>query len=329
MDEYTGYAQPVFEEQDRVNPQEDPMGDSLTEKTLKAAKDLAGDLQPWPEYFESKARELKTILGFYDFGSVNSILEIGCGNGFTACLLAGKAKSVQAFDLPLKNAVSHSIGINAAAELVRKVGIGNVGVTGGSVEDIPFKDGSFDVIFSEYALQYVKDKKKALEEMRRVLDDRGVIITVVPNFIERIFVPLVKCQYILKRLLLRIVDRNAKVNGGLPGTFTGKSSRERSGKLRKIIDDYLSLKPDGAYKSFTEELFRHFPGAWKKLMEDNGFRVVDTFSTQMVPLGLFELLGSPGARFISGKMHRINRILGKLPLLKNAGYSIGLVAVKR
>ncbi len=159
------------------------------EEALRKAEAFVSDIQPWPDYFKFKAEELKTILNFCEFSDAGSIVDIGCGNGFTSYLLSIKAGRVEAFDLPAKDPASHSVGINMAGKLAARMGAGNVSITGGSVTDMPYKDGSFEVVFSQYMLQYVKDKKRALEEMRRVLTDKGVMVTIVPNFTERIFAP--------------------------------------------------------------------------------------------------------------------------------------------
>ena len=192
-----------------------------------------------------------------------------------------------------------------------------------------FKDKSFDVVFSQYMLQYVRDKRVALQEMRRVMADNGVVITIVPNFTERILVPLVRCQYILKRLLIRMVNRDTERNVGLSDVVIDTSSAHTPDRISRAINDYLFLRPDGAYKSYIEELMSHRPGAWKKLLADNGFKVIGTFSTQLLPLGLFELLGSSATRLVSKKINSLTRAIGGLPIVKNMGYSVGFVAVKR
>jgi SAM-dependent methyltransferase len=171
---------------------------------LRQAKESAFDLQPWPDYFEFKAEELKTILDYYEFSDADSILEIGCGNGFTSYLLSKKAGRVEALDLPDMDPSSHSIGIFTAEKLAENMRVDNMGVAGGSVMDMPYKSGSFDVVFSQYMLQYVRDKRKALSEMRRVLADDGVMVTIVPNFTERILVPIIKCEYVAGRLLAHL-----------------------------------------------------------------------------------------------------------------------------
>lgn len=303
-------------------------GNGWIDEALRKAGEVAADLQPWPDYFKFKAEELKTILGFYEFDAVNSMLEIGCGNGFTACMLSRKARHVEAFDLPVKDPVSHSVGIGMAERLVCRMAIRNMDVVGGSVANMPFRDSSFDIVFSQYMLQYVQDKRKALQEMRRVMTDNGIVITIVPNFTERILVPLVRCQYVLKRLLVRMVNKDTEGRAGLSGIVADIPSAHTPDRISRAINDYLLLRPDGAYKSYIEELMSHRPGTWKKLFAENGLKVIGTFSTQMLPLGLFELLGSSATRLVSKKINSLTRMIGGLPIIKNMGYSVGFVAVK-
>ena len=51
----------------------------------------------------------------------------------------------------------------------------------GNVLNLPFKDGSFDLILCINVLEHIKDYKKALNEIKRVLKDNGTVIIVVVN----------------------------------------------------------------------------------------------------------------------------------------------------
>ncbi len=307
-----------------------PSDEAWIKTVLNRAKDASGDLQPWPDYFESKAREYRTIMRFFESGVHDSALEIGCGNGFTSALLAGNARSVKAFDLPSRNSKSHSLGIEVACELVRRLGIKNVDVVGGSAEALPFEDNSFDLVFSEYMLQYVPDKNKALSEVKRVLKPGGVVVTVVPNYLERVFAPIIKFEYLLIRMLSRIID-TARVIGGVSGkakddNMVGPLSKGRGSS--GALSDYILLRPDGAYGSFNEEMLRHRPSSWRRLFETNGLRVTGTFATQILPLGIFGIMGPQAVRLIANMTYSLNNAFGNLPVLKYVGYTLGLVAQK-
>jgi len=293
------------------------------ESALRRAKDEAGDLQPWPNYFKSKADELRTVFKFCDIRNGKNVLEIGCGNGFTASLLSAKAEHVIAFDLPFENLATHSVGIGQANELMGRIGVKNVDIIGGSVEELPFSDGSFDIVFSAYVLNYVRGRDKALAEIRRVLDDKGVAIALVPNFTERIFAPFIKYEYLAKQALSYMAGRKKRPRRS-DAAFSSASTHKSGGGL---IDWFL-MKPDGPYKSSMEELWRHRPSAWRRLFETSGFRIVNIFSVQLLPVGLFDVLGPSGVRLVSKSLFNLNQMFGNSAMAKRMGYSLGIVAMK-
>ena len=51
----------------------------------------------------------------------------------------------------------------------------------GDVLNLPFRDNSFDLILCINVLEHIKDYKKALNEIKRVLKDNGTVIIVVVN----------------------------------------------------------------------------------------------------------------------------------------------------
>ncbi len=54
-----------------------------------------------------------------------------------------------------------------------------------NVEYLPFRDNYFDTVFASEVLEHVKDDVKAVEEMKRVLKDDGLLIASTPNSIVR------------------------------------------------------------------------------------------------------------------------------------------------
>jgi hypothetical protein len=113
-----------------------------------------------------------------------------------------------------------------------------------------------------------------------------------------------------------------------PSAASGKLVEKRKRSLADLAGEHLPLRADGAYGSFREELLRHTPSSWKRLFADNGFKVTKTFTTQLLPLGLFGLMGRPVARFVSRHSRAIDGALGGAPVLKDFGYSLGLAAEK-
>jgi ubiquinone/menaquinone biosynthesis C-methylase UbiE len=90
------------------------------------------------------------------------VLDAGCGAGHTALSFAPHVREVVAFDL--------SAEMLAQVEtLAVERRLANVRVKRGDVEEMPFADGSFDVVTSRYSAHHWPQPERALAEIRRVL----------------------------------------------------------------------------------------------------------------------------------------------------------------
>ncbi|HET8729779.1 MAG TPA: class I SAM-dependent methyltransferase [Moraxellaceae bacterium] len=95
------------------------------------------------------------------------VLDLGCGAGHVAFQVAPLVAEVVAYDL---SADMLSVVKATAGER----GLSNVAVQQGVVEQLPFEDGSFDVVFSRYSAHHWSDLGLGLREARRVLKPGGV-----------------------------------------------------------------------------------------------------------------------------------------------------------
>jgi len=90
------------------------------------------------------------------------ILDIGCGTGF------------------ITKQLENAIGIDYSIGML-KLCPKNLRLICADMANLPFKDNSFDCVFSLTALQDSKDVKKAIDEIKRVLKPNGKIILSVLN----------------------------------------------------------------------------------------------------------------------------------------------------
>jgi len=100
-----------------------------------------------------------------------SILEIGPGSGtftFTVAEQVGAEGRVHAID------IQESIVITLR-EKVEEMGLENVEVRQASAYELPYPDQYFDRIFMITVLGEIPDKRKALTEIKRVLNDEGLL----------------------------------------------------------------------------------------------------------------------------------------------------------
>lgn len=97
------------------------------------------------------------------------VLEVGCGTGYTACLLAKKyGVDVVALDVNPKILVR-------AKKRIREKDVGDkVAIIGADAHALPFPAEAFDVVIVESVLAFC-DKKKASSEVFRVLKPNGLV----------------------------------------------------------------------------------------------------------------------------------------------------------
>jgi SAM-dependent methyltransferase len=98
------------------------------------------------------------------------LLDVGCGPG---TLTVDLARLVAPGDV---------VGIDTAddvLELARdgaaQAGVGNVTFRSGDATELPFADGTFDVVHAHQVLQHLSDPVAALKEMRRVTRPGGLV----------------------------------------------------------------------------------------------------------------------------------------------------------
>lgn len=101
---------------------------------------------------------LKTISG-------KKILEVGCGRGYLAGLIADADYDITGCDIVIskKNIERYP----------------NVKFVEGNIQKLAFKDNSFDTVISTHTLEHVQDLSGAISELRRVA--KKELIIVVPR----------------------------------------------------------------------------------------------------------------------------------------------------
>lgn len=107
-------------------------------------------------YKEEQLKKFDILLEDKDlFNEVNTLLDVGCGTGFSLDYFPSKLAT----------------GIDPADKLVEQY-VGKHTVIVGFAEKLPFEDDSFDVVISMTAIQNFSDIKKGLQEINRVGKNR-------------------------------------------------------------------------------------------------------------------------------------------------------------
>ena len=108
----------------------------------------------------------------FSLGPVNkgeTVLDVGCGAGvdtLVAAIMVGTGGRAAGIDLVPEM-------LKRARTNLKKTSLKNVTFREGSVEQLPFPDGTFDVVISNGVFNLIPDKAKALREVIRVLKLSG------------------------------------------------------------------------------------------------------------------------------------------------------------
>jgi len=99
------------------------------------------------------------------------VLDAGCGLGYGSALLAGAgAASVTGMDVAA-----------AVVEAARSRVPAGVTLVEGDVHELPFEDGSFDLVVCFEVIEHVHDAPRAIGDLARVLAPGGVLAVSSPN----------------------------------------------------------------------------------------------------------------------------------------------------
>ena len=151
---------------------------------------MKSEQQQWNDWFKhiSKAKKktlneelncFREIFSFIPKIKGKRILDIGCGLGevLIECSSLG-AKQAVGID-SVENVVK------AARKNAKSAGFAKrIKVVKGDALRMPFKDESFDIVFSLGLLEHFENPQELLLEKKRVLKKGGFVVAVVPNFLS-------------------------------------------------------------------------------------------------------------------------------------------------
>ena len=117
----------------------------------------------------AQGEEFARMLALAELRGDERVLDAGCGAGHTATTFAPHAAGVVALDF------TESM-LGQVEQLAEEKGLTNVETRLGDVENLPFEDGSFDLVVSRYSAHHWPHPQQALAEFRRVLCPGGQVL---------------------------------------------------------------------------------------------------------------------------------------------------------
>jgi ubiquinone/menaquinone biosynthesis C-methylase UbiE len=136
----------------------------VDERLMKATLEV--DERHW--WYRGRRRVIAAELGRLELPTAARVLDAGCGSGRTMVDLRRYGEVV---------------GIELsedAAEIARERDCGDVVI--GRIEQLPFEDGTFDLITCLDVIEHTPDDRAALRELRRVAKPGGWALVTVPAY---------------------------------------------------------------------------------------------------------------------------------------------------
>jgi ubiquinone/menaquinone biosynthesis C-methylase UbiE len=124
-----------------------------------------------------EGKDLQIMLSFAEMTGNEELLDIATGGGHTANAFAPLVNKVKAIDLTSKM-------LEAAEKFIAGNGHKNVSFFKGDAEDLPFQNGSFEMVTCRIAPHHFPNVEKFIKEVYRVLKSNGQFLlddNVVPE----------------------------------------------------------------------------------------------------------------------------------------------------
>lgn len=186
------------------------------------------------------------------------VLDVATGPGFIAMLFAEKAKEVVGIDL------TPAFVAKAQASSAQR-GLSNISFREADIEQLPFAEGSFDIVTCHKALHHFSRPSTALSEVRRVLK-RGARL-VLGDSLSADDPQTARCHNELERLRdpSHVQMYGSKQLNGLIERAGFRIEKAQQFEDERDVEDWQRVMPtsEEVYRQVRERLIASIP--------DNGF----------------------------------------------------------
>jgi len=152
-----------------------PKGDILKKMSGQLSKHTKDKFKKLLENVGDMAlkRRAKRILEELVVSDKDTILEVGCGNGYYLSLLNRLDNETK-----LTGIDNDSSALQAAKKIIKEK---STKLILGPAEKLPFEDNSFDKVVMSEVIEHVEDENRSLQEIHRVLKKGGVLVLTTCN----------------------------------------------------------------------------------------------------------------------------------------------------
>ena len=138
-------------------------------RRIKASfEEAAGDEEHFPSTIDPRIYHVQLILEYFGELTGKRVLDVGCGKGRFARVLAERHPLARIWGLDI-------------SEAMLKFAPPGIRVCAGSMTELPFPDGAFDAAYATESLEHAVEIPAAVSEMCRVLKPGGRLVIIDKN----------------------------------------------------------------------------------------------------------------------------------------------------
>ena len=112
--------------------------------------------------------DLQDVLARIEVEPEARVLDVACGTGLLSRALSVRAREIVAVDIT-------PAMLTRGREAAAREGIANIEFVEAPAEELPFSDGSFDLVVTRFSLHHIAQPQRVIDEMLRVAHARGRI----------------------------------------------------------------------------------------------------------------------------------------------------------
>lgn len=210
-------------------------------------------------FTELRLAELSSIKGVLGARS-KEILELGGGNGLQAQELARWGHRMVSVDVGGRYIPGNTLRF----PIIQYDGV-----------RLPFRDQTFDCIFSSHVLEHVKELGSLLAETRRVLRRGGICAHILPTSSWRWWTLAAHYPFTVRYLFNRTTTHSGM---RIPDSRTVVANRG----WKYLLSRAVVAGPHGEFPNAFAELFYFRRAHWRSVLERSGFRV-----SHVIDCGIF------------------------------------------
>ena len=194
-----------------------------------------------------------------------NILEFGCGSGF---------------QIPYLSKLGNVYGIDIyTSKEIRS--LDEVKFCESSVTDIPFKDHSFDLLFSNHVIEHLPDPERVFDELRRVGKQDAIFVFSVPtNYWLLLSIPSKYFGKIieLRKILSNKFSRNAteKPQSDMEKRLLMEEELAKGPIEKQSFFSLLLPKGHGVHNTFLKCYQSFKIREWQRFFTSHNFELLDT-----------------------------------------------------